>query len=106
MIDSIFLLTIVTLAQEHPEIQSILVDVLIVVDAECSLEDNEDHKSRIAKITSLISKLGANRLLQERLDLETGTLEKAAVIQNQKMFQQKYIKTKTRIGSKSKIILI
>ena len=36
--------------QEHPEIQSILVDVLIVVDAECSLEENEEHKTRLAKV--------------------------------------------------------
>ena len=68
-----------------------------MVDAECSLEENDDHKARLAKVTTLVSKLGCSRILQERLDLETGTLEKAQVIQNQKMFQQKYIKTKTRL---------
>ena len=33
--------------EAHPELQSILVDVLIVVDAECSLEENEEHKARV-----------------------------------------------------------
>ena len=40
----------IIVGQEHPEIQSILVDVLIVVDAECSLEENEEHKTRLAKV--------------------------------------------------------
>lgn len=53
--------------------------------------------ARLGKITSLVSKIGSSRLLQERLDLETGTLEKAQIISNQKQFQQKYIKTKTRL---------
>ena len=44
-----------------------------------------------------MSKIGCSRILQERLDLETGTLEKAHIISNQKQFQQKYIKTKTRL---------
>jgi THO complex subunit 2 len=84
-------------SQDCPEIQTLCVDVLLVVDAECSLTDNDDHKMRLGKFTSLISKLGAEKTLQERLDLETGTLEKAGIIPNQKQFQQKYIKTKTRL---------
>ena len=84
-------------SQDCPEIQSLCVDVLLVVDAECSLTDNDDHKMRLGKFTALISKLGAEKTLQERLDLETGTLEKAGIIPNQKQFQQKYIKTKTRL---------
>ena len=51
----------------------------------------------LPQVTQLVSKMGCNRLLQERLDLETGTLEKAAVIQNQKKFQQAYIRMKTRL---------
>ena len=41
--------------------------------------------------------MGAGRSLQERMDLETGTLEKAGIIQNQKQFQQRYIRAKTRL---------
>ena len=41
--------------------------------------------------------MGAGRTLQERMDLETGTLEKAEIIQNQKQFQQRYIRAKTRL---------
>ena len=76
--------------------QSIFIDVLLVVDAECSIEDNDDHKSRLSKVTALVQKMGAGRVLQERMDLETGTLEKAGIIQNQKQFQQRYIRAKTR----------
>merc|ERR1712141_885673 len=44
-----------------------------------------------------IKKMGAAKVLQERMDLETGTLEKAGIIQNQKQFQQRYIRAKTRL---------
>jgi THO complex subunit 2 len=78
-------------------VQSIFIDVILVVDAECSIEDNDDHKSRLSKITALVQKMGAGRVLQERMDLETGTLEKAGIIPNQKQFQQRYIRAKTRL---------
>ena len=45
----------------------------------------------------MAQKMGAGRTLQERMDLETGTLEKAEIIQNQKQFQQRYIRAKTRL---------
>ena len=80
------------------ELSSVLIDVILVIDAEVSLEaDADDHKSRLAKVTSLAQKMGAGRTLQERMDLETGTLEKAEIIQNQKQFQQRYIRAKTRL---------
>ena len=40
-------------AEQFPEVQSVFIDVILVVDAECSLEDNDDHKARLAKVTAL-----------------------------------------------------
>ena len=40
-------------AEQFPEVQSVFIDVILVVDAECSLEENDDHKARLAKVTAL-----------------------------------------------------
>ena len=41
--------------------------------------------------------MGAGRSLQEGMDLETGTLEKAGIIQNQKQFQQRKSSTENQL---------
>jgi len=49
-------------SQDCPEIQTLCVDVLLVVDAECSLTDNDDHKMRLGKFTSLIKNVSTLKL--------------------------------------------
>ena len=48
-------------AEQFPEVQSVFIDVILVVDAECSLEDNDDHKARLAKVTALGPGLLSNK---------------------------------------------
>ena len=48
-------------AEQFPEVQSVFIDVILVVDAECSLEENDDHKARLAKVTALGSGLLSNK---------------------------------------------
>ena len=59
---------------------------------------DQDSYSNQIQLTAMIQKMGGGTTLQERMDLETGTLEKAEIIQNQKQFQQRYIRAKTRSG--------
>ena len=37
-------------ASQKTELSSVLIDVLLVIDAEVALEDSDDHKARLAKV--------------------------------------------------------
>ena len=50
-------------AEQFPEVQSVFIDVILAVDAECSLEENDDHKARLAKVTALGSGLLSKKIM-------------------------------------------
>ncbi|ELU01724.1 hypothetical protein CAPTEDRAFT_200906, partial [Capitella teleta] len=64
-------------------------------DVEIMVVEDDSVKKRFNNLVSSCSELVLEELLKERLDLET--LENIGLLQSKSLFQQKYVKTKTKL---------
>lgn len=86
----------------HTDLPSIILDVIGIFDAETSngLGDNSSQEERII-FCDIVKKLGellSDKLLKERLDIDT--LQEAGIIKTQNNvnnFYQRFIKVKTKL---------
>nr|CAB3266946.1 THO complex subunit 2-like [Phallusia mammillata] len=86
---------LLSVKEKNGDICSMTVDVLSMVDVELgALDDKKGREKFVSLISSCKDEIGVG-LLKERLDVET--LETLGLITSTKLFQQKYIKTKTRL---------
>ncbi|XP_076804278.1 THO complex subunit 2-like isoform X1 [Clavelina lepadiformis] len=90
-----FIALLTTLKESSEDMSSIIADVLSMIDIELgALDDKKSKEKFISLLSSCKDEVGV-ALLKERLDVET--LESLKLINSTKLFQQKYIKTKTRL---------
>ncbi|VEN60685.1 unnamed protein product [Callosobruchus maculatus] len=89
------------LVQTHPDVPSIMLDVLNVFDAVSSQSDNEDSKERSTYciIVKECEKFLSDKLLKERLEIDT--LQEVGVLKNN-TFYSKFIKVKTKLYYKQR----
>ena len=59
-------------AEQFSEVQSVFIDVILVVDAECSLEEKDDHKARSAKVAALGPGLLSNKIRPDQPVIGSG----------------------------------
>ncbi|ESO98124.1 hypothetical protein LOTGIDRAFT_174338 [Lottia gigantea] len=76
-------------------ISSVVADVLSILDVETSCHDDKTTRERCISLLAACCSLITEPLMKERFDLET--LEAIHVIQSKQLFQQRYVKTKTRL---------
>lgn len=81
--------------EKHPSISSIAVDVFSMVDTEVIALGEKLFRDRLVSLITACRDVVGVQLIKERLDVET--LEALKLISSTKLFQQKYIKTKTRL---------
>lgn len=86
----------------HTDLPSVILDVIGIFDAETSngLGDNSSQEERIifCDIVKKIGDLFSDKLLKERLDIDT--LQEAGIIKTQNNvnnFYQRFIKVKTKL---------
>nr|XP_002128581.1 THO complex subunit 2-like [Ciona intestinalis] len=79
----------------HNAICSTVVDVLSMIDIELVALDEKKLREKFLSLVATLKDEVGIALLKERLDVET--LESLKLINSTKLFQQKYIKTKTRL---------
>ncbi|KAL3879965.1 hypothetical protein ACJMK2_032241 [Sinanodonta woodiana] len=81
----------------YPHVPSLLTDVISIVDVE--LSSGDEDKSQRERFNSFVGLLGQafipEAVLKERLDHEL--LENSGLIPSRQLFQQKYVKIKTRL---------
>ncbi|KAK6168365.1 hypothetical protein SNE40_020916 [Patella caerulea] len=76
-------------------IGSLLADTLATIDVECSCNDDKHQRDRLNSLLAACSSIITEPVMKERFDQET--LEIVGIIQSKQLFQQKYVKTKTRL---------
>ncbi|KAJ3621317.1 hypothetical protein MTP99_003468 [Tenebrio molitor] len=89
--------TLQELVTLHPDIPSIILDVLSITDASCIPDNsNEDSKERsnLCYIIKECEKLLSDQLLKERLEIDS--LQEVGILKN-KTFYSKFIKVKTKL---------
>nr|XP_023020410.1 THO complex subunit 2 [Leptinotarsa decemlineata] len=93
--------TLQELVTLHPDIPSIILDVLNLEDANTSLIDSEDSKDRsnFCAIVKECEKFLSDKLLKERLEIDT--LQEVGVLKNNS-FYSKFIKVKTKLYYKQR----
>ncbi|KAL5011569.1 hypothetical protein ScPMuIL_010120 [Solemya velum] len=74
---------------------SVLADVLAVIDVETQCSEKKSERDRFIALAAACVSLIPEPVLKERFDQEL--LETIGVIQSRLTFQQKYVKTKTRL---------
>lgn len=86
----------------HTDLPSVILDVIGIFDAETSngLGENPSHDERIifCDIVKKVSEFLSDKLLKERLDIDT--LQEAGIIKTQNNvnnFYQRFIKVKTKL---------
>nr|CAH7765712.1 unnamed protein product [Callosobruchus chinensis] len=87
--------------QTHPDVPSIILDVLNVFDAVTSQSDNDESKERstYCVIVKECEKFLSDKLLKERLEIDT--LQEVGVLKNN-TFNSKFIKVKTKLYYKQR----
>jgi len=81
--------------EQKPEATIILGDLLCAIDAETSTFDDKVHREKFIAFLSALSSIVPESFLKERIEPET--LDSAGIIGNQKIFNQKLIRTKTKL---------
>ncbi|XP_074649653.1 THO complex subunit 2-like isoform X2 [Tubulanus polymorphus] len=79
----------------HPDVSSLLADVLSLIDVELLCNDDKSQREKFIALTRACMPTIPESLLKERLD--TDTLEQVGLVQSKSAFQTKYVKTKTRL---------
>ncbi|KAL8617110.1 hypothetical protein ACOMHN_014280 [Nucella lapillus] len=87
--------TIADVAEQVKNLPSVMADVLGIIDVETSCTDEKSVRERFVALVAAVSGLVTESLLKERL--EQDTLEVANLVSSRQQFQQKYVKTKTRL---------
>ncbi|KAJ3658904.1 hypothetical protein Zmor_010618 [Zophobas morio] len=94
--------TLQELVTLHPDIPSIILDVLSITDASCIPDSsNEDSKERnnLCFIIKECEKILSDQLLKERLEIDS--LQEVGILKN-KTFYSKFIKVKTKLYYKQR----
>ncbi|XP_028517932.1 THO complex subunit 2 isoform X2 [Exaiptasia diaphana] len=79
----------------HPTSLSVMADLICIMDVENQCLEDKVYRDRFLSLVAASVSVIPEVLLKERLDLET--LEALGLIQSQKTFNQKYVKTKTKL---------
>ncbi|XP_076446186.1 THO complex subunit 2-like [Babylonia areolata] len=87
--------TIADVAEQVKNLPSVMADVLGIIDVETSCTDEKAVREKFVALVAAVSGLVTESLLKERL--EQDTLEVANLVSSRQQFQQKYVKTKTRL---------
>ncbi|XP_025088766.1 THO complex subunit 2-like isoform X1 [Pomacea canaliculata] len=87
--------TLTEIADQVPSLPSVLADVLGVLDVETSSIEEKSVRDKFVSLVSAAVSIVTEGLLKERLDQDT--LEVANLVSSRQQFQQKYVKTKTRL---------
>lgn len=87
--------TITEIVDFHKDLPSLLAGILSVIDVESSCSDDKQQRDRFLLLVSGMVGIIPDSILKERLDQET--LECVGLIQSKQLFQQKYVKTKTKL---------
>ncbi|XP_029643856.1 THO complex subunit 2 [Octopus sinensis] len=87
--------TITEIVDFHKELPSLLASILSIIDVESSCSDDKQQRDRFLLLVSGMVGIVPDCVLKERLDQET--LECVGLIQSKQLFQQKYVKTKTKL---------
>ncbi|XP_064404641.1 THO complex subunit 2-like isoform X2 [Halichondria panicea] len=77
------------------DLPSVLSDLLAVLDAETISNENKDERTAFVSVTTALMKTVGEPLLKERLEMET--LEQVSLVPSARNFNQKYVKTKTKL---------
>lgn len=78
----------------HSDFPSIILDIIGIVDAETSTDGNADARALFCQIVKEIEKFLSEKLLKERLEIDT--LQDVGTIKNNN-FYTKFIKVKTKL---------
>lgn len=79
----------------HPGSASLLADLICILDVESQCEEDKPNRERFLSLVAASVGVVPEALLKERLDVET--LDTLGIIQSQKAFNQKYVRTKTKL---------
>lgn len=88
-------MTISEMAQDGPDVLSLVADLFSVIDVELSCLEDACDRERFISLVNACQQLIPDFILKERLDAET--LENMGLVQSKALFQQKYVKTKTKL---------
>ncbi|XP_058948707.2 THO complex subunit 2 [Pocillopora verrucosa] len=91
--DAIPLLSDVT--EVHPGCSSLLADLICILDVESQCAEDKPSRERFLSLVGACVGLVPEVLLKERLEVET--LDSLGIIQLTKAFNQKYVRTKTKL---------
>lgn len=87
--------TIIDVAAERPDVLSLIADLFGVLDVELSCTEEAVDRERFLSLVTACQALIPDFVLKERLDADT--LENLGLVQSKALFQQKYVKTKTKL---------
>ncbi|XP_077518841.1 THO complex subunit 2-like protein isoform X3 [Amblyomma americanum] len=79
----------------HPEIASMLADLVFLLDLETLSADNRDQRDRFHWLLAGCAKIVPDSLLKERVDIES--LGEAGIVKSSKTMLTKFVKIKTRL---------
>uniref|UniRef100_K1QG84 THO complex subunit 2 n=1 Tax=Magallana gigas TaxID=29159 RepID=K1QG84_MAGGI len=88
------------LCENVKELPVAIADVFSILDIELSVLEDTNQRDKFISLVSGCEKFVASSLLKERLDLET--LESLGLLASKSQFNQKYVKTKTKLYYKQK----
>ncbi|XP_064404747.1 THO complex subunit 2-like isoform X1 [Halichondria panicea] len=77
------------------DLPSVLSDLLAVLDAETISNENKGERTAFVSVTTALMKTVGEPLLKERPEMET--LEQVSLVPSASNFNQKYVKTKTKL---------
>ncbi|XP_068717940.1 THO complex subunit 2-like [Montipora capricornis] len=82
-------------AEVHPGSSSLLADLFCILDVESQCAEDKPSRERFLSLVAASVGVVPEALLKERLDVET--LDTLGLIPSQKAFNQKYVRTKTKL---------
>lgn len=88
-------MTVSEMAQDRADVLSLIADLFSVIDVELSCSEDACERERFVSLVNACQLLIPDFILKERLDAET--LENMGLVQSKALFQQKYVKTKTKL---------
>ncbi|XP_008192636.2 THO complex subunit 2 isoform X2 [Tribolium castaneum] len=94
--------TLQELVSLHPDVPSVILDVLSITDSSCipdSSNDDSKERNNLCFIIKECEKLLSDQLLKERLEIDT--LQEVGILKN-KTFYSKFIKVKTKLYYKQR----
>ncbi|XP_044176473.1 THO complex subunit 2-like isoform X1 [Acropora millepora] len=82
-------------AEVHPGSSSLLADLFCILDVESQCAEDKPSRERFLSLVAASVGVVPEALLKERLDVET--LDALGIVPSQKAFNQKYVRTKTKL---------